>query len=443
MAPDRIDKILRPFQNFMQEESSSGIVLLACTVAALVLSNSPLSAAYHEFWELEFSLRFAEYEVTESLHDWINDGLMAMFFFFVGLEMKREIIGGELSDFRNALLPLAAALGGMVLPALIYVAINYHSPGEGGWGIPMATDIAFALAVLSLLGKRVPNTARIFLTSLAIADDLGAVLVIAINYSSHISFDNLAIGVAFMAALLGANYLGVRSTTVYGILGIGGLWLAFLLSGVHATVAGVLAALAIPARTKINEAKFTASLRDYVSEFENIKPNDVSILEPDQVHAIEKIKSLTRSADTPLQRLEHTLRPIALFVVMPIFALANAGISLEGITADDLLTPVTLGVFLGLVIGKTLGIFGMSWLFVKLKWATLPKGVSFRTILGLGMVAGIGFTMSLFIAALAFGTSSDYLIDAKIGILAASILSGVCGYLFLRGKSGRVEELKN
>jgi len=246
-----------------------------------------------------------------------------------------------------------------------------------------------------------------------------------------------------MAALLGANYLGVRSTTVYGILGIGGLWLAFLLSGVHATVAGVLAALAIPARTKINEAKFTASLRDYVSEFENIKPNDVSILEPDQVHAIEKIKSLTRSADTPLQRLEHTLRPIALFVVMPIFALANAGISLEGITADDLLTPVTLGVFLGLVIGKTLGIFGMSWLFVKLKWATLPKGVSFRTILGLGMVAGIGFTMSLFIAALAFGTSSDYLIDAKIGILAASILSGVCGYLFLRGKSGRVEELKN
>ncbi|MDV3308543.1 MAG: Na+/H+ antiporter NhaA [Cyclobacteriaceae bacterium] len=435
MAAERIDKFLRPFQRFIHEESSSGVVLLVCTAAAVILSNSPLSGAYHRFWELEFSIRLAGYEVSESLHDWINDGLMAMFFFFVGLEMKREMIGGELSNLRNALLPLAAALGGMVLPAIIYVAINYHSPGEGGWGIPMATDIAFALAVLSLLGKRVPNAARIFLTTLAIADDLGAVLVIAIKYSSDISLDNLAIGAGFMAVLLTANYLGVRNTTLYGIVGIGGLWLAFLLSGVHATVAGVLAALAIPARTKINEVSFTAQLRGYVREFESIKPNDVSILEPDQVDAIEKIKSLTRSADTPLQRLEHALRPIALFVVMPIFALANAGISLQDISADDLMTPVTLGVFFGLVLGKTFGIFGMSWLFVKLKWATLPKDVNFRTIFGLGMVGGIGFTMSLFITTLAFGTSSDYLIDSKIGILAASIVSGVCGYMFLRRKS--------
>jgi NhaA family Na+:H+ antiporter len=435
MAAERIDKFLRPFQRFIHEESSSGVVLLVCTAAAVILSNSPLSDAYHRFWELEFSIRLAGYEVSESLHDWINDGLMAMFFFFVGLEMKREMIGGELSNLRNALLPLAAALGGMVLPAIIYVAINYHSPGEGGWGIPMATDIAFALAVLSLLGKRVPNAARIFLTTLAIADDLGAVLVIAIKYSSDISLDNLAIGAGFMAVLLTANYLGVRNTTLYGIVGIGGLWLAFLLSGVHATVAGVLAALAIPARTKINEVSFTAQLRGYVREFESIKPNDVSILEPDQVDAIEKIKSLTRSADTPLQRLEHALRPIALFVVMPIFALANAGISLQDISADDLMTPVTLGVFFGLVLGKTFGIFGMSWLFVKLKWATLPKDVNFRTIFGLGMVGGIGFTMSLFITTLAFGTSSDYLIDSKIGILAASIVSGVCGYMFLRRKS--------
>jgi NhaA family Na+:H+ antiporter len=435
MAAERIDKFLRPFQRFIHEESSSGVVLLVCTAAAVILSNSPLSDAYHRFWELEFSIRLAGYEVSESLHYWINDGLMAMFFFFVGLEMKREMIGGELSNLRNALLPLAAALGGMVLPAIIYVAINYHSPGEGGWGIPMATDIAFALAVLSLLGKRVPNAARIFLTTLAIADDLGAVLVIAIKYSSDISLDNLAIGAGFMAVLLTANYLGVRNTTLYGIVGIGGLWLAFLLSGVHATVAGVLAALAIPARTKINEVSFTAQLRGYVREFESIKPNDVSILEPDQVDAIEKIKSLTRSADTPLQRLEHALRPIALFVVMPIFALANAGISLQDISADDLMTPVTLGVFFGLVLGKTFGIFGMSWLFVKLKWATLPKDVNFRTIFGLGMVGGIGFTMSLFITTLAFGTSSDYLIDSKIGILAASIVSGVCGYMFLRRKS--------
>jgi NhaA family Na+:H+ antiporter len=432
MATDRIDKILRPLQNFIQEESSSGIVLLACTVIALVLSNSPLSDAYHDFWELEFSIELAGYQVSESLRDWINDGLMAMFFFVVGLELKREIIGGELSNLRNAMLPLGAAFGGMLLPALIYLAFNYHLPAEGGWGIPMATDIAFALAVLSLLGNRVPYAARIFLTTLAIADDLGAVLVIAINYSSDISFGNLATGAAFMAALVAANYLGVRSTILYGILGIGGLWLAFLLSGVHATVAGVLGALAIPARTKISESSFAARLRQYVAEFESVQPNDVSILEPGQVHAIEKIKSLTRSADTPLQRLEHTLRPVALFVVMPIFALANAGISLGGVSTDDLVTPVTLGVFCGLMLGKMFGIFGASWLLLKMKWATLPEGVGLKTIWGLGMLGGIGFTMSLFITTLAFGSSSDLLVQAKIGIISASALSGICGYIFLR-----------
>ncbi|HEY8512962.1 MAG TPA: Na+/H+ antiporter NhaA [Cyclobacteriaceae bacterium] len=432
MAAERIDKILRPFQNFIQEESSSGIVLLICTVIALILSNSPLSDAYHDFWALEFSIGFAGYEVAESLHDWINDGLMAMFFFVVGLELKREIIGGELSNPRNALLPLAAALGGMVLPALIYISLNSHSPGGKGWGIPMATDIAFALAVLSILGNRVPYAARIFLTTLAIADDLGAVLVIAINYSSDISLTNLVIGAVFLAVLLTANYLGIRSTILYGVLGIGGLWLAFLLSGVHATVAGVLAALAIPARTKIKESSFAASLRQYVTEFESVQPNDVSILEPGQVHAIEKIKSLTRSADTPLQRLEHALRPIALFIVMPIFALANAGISLKGISVDDLLAPVTIGVFFGLLLGKMLGIFGMSWLFVKLKWANLPEGVGSKTILGLGMLGGIGFTMSLFITTLAFGTTTDHAIEAKIGILSASVLAGLLGWMFLR-----------
>jgi NhaA family Na+:H+ antiporter len=432
MNAERIDKILRPFQKFIHEESSSGIVLLVCTVIALILSNSPLSDIYHDIWSLEFSIGFAGYEVAESLHDWINDGLMAMFFFVVGLELKREIIGGELSNPRNALLPLAAALGGMLLPALIYIIFNYDSPGVVGWGIPMATDIAFALAVLSILGNRVPYAARIFLTTLAIADDLGAVLVIAINYSSDISIANLAIGAGFLGVLLTANYLGVRSTILYGILGIGGLWLAFLLSGVHATVAGVLAALAIPARTKIKEASFATHLRQYVTEFESVRPNDVSILEPGQVHAIEKIKSLTRSADTPLQRLEHTLRPVALFVVMPIFALANAGISLKEISMDDLLTPVTMGVFFGLLLGKVLGIFGMSWLFVKLKWSNLPEGVDFRTILGLGMVGGIGFTMSLFITTLAFGTTTDHAIEAKIGILAASVLAGLLGWVFLR-----------
>lgn len=431
MKFEKIDTLLKPFNSFIQNESTAGIFLLLCSVVALIVSNSPLSDEYHHLWEYEFSIGFGDHLISKSLHHWINDGLMAMFFFVVGLELKREIMGGELSSPRNAMLPLAAAMGGMAVPALIYVAFNYDAPTLDGWGVPMATDIAFALGILSLLGDRVPLSIKIFLTALAIADDLGAVLVIALFYTSDISLINLVTGALFLFTLLGANYLGVRNTWFYGIVGIGGLWLAFLMSGVHATVAGVLAAMAIPARTKIDEMGFAKRLRNYVNEFEAIPPNSVSLLEPEQMHVVQKIKSLTRAASTPLQRLEHALHPIVLFVVMPIFALANAGISLKGATSDMLITPVSIGVFLGLLIGKFIGVIGTSWLFIKLKWADLPEDMPFKSIFGLGFLAGIGFTMSLFITNLAF-SSRDVVLQAKVGTLAASFIAGVVGFIILK-----------
>jgi len=430
MKFEKIDALLKPFNRFIKRESTAGIFLLVCSVAALVLANSPWAEAYHHLWEYEFSIGFAGHSVSNTLHHWISDGLMAMFFFVVGLELKREIMGGELSSPRNAILPLAAAVGGMVVPALIYAFFNYGKPSISGWGIPMATDIAFALGVLSLLGNRVPLSVKIFLTALAIADDLGAVLVIAIFYTSEISTVNLATGTAFMAVLLTANYLGVRSTLFYGIVGIGGLWLAFLMSGVHATVAGVLAALTIPARTKIDEIGFARRLRLYVTEFERIPPNDVSLLEPEQLHLVEKIKSLTKAAGTPLQQLEHALHPVVLFVVMPVFALANAGISFEGITFQGIATSASMGVFFGLLLGKFVGVVGASWFFIKMGWAQLPGDMTFKNICGLGMLAGIGFTMSLFITNLAL-QSPVVALEAKIGILAASLFAGIAGFFIL------------
>lgn len=385
---------------------------------------------YHHLWEYEFSIGFAGHVVTKSLHHWINDGLMAMFFFVVGLELKREIMGGELSTPRKAILPIAAALGGMVVPALIFVAFNHDAPASNGWGIPMATDIAFALGILSLLGNRVPVSLKVFLTALAIADDLGAVLVIAFFYTSNISIESLGTGIVFIAILTAANFLGVRNTIFYGIVGIGGLWLAFLMSGVHATIAGVLAALTIPARTKIDEIGFANRLRQYTREFEAIPPNDVTLLEPEQMHVVDKIKRLTLAADTPLQRLEHALYPIVSFLVMPIFALANAGINLSNMSFSDLLHPISVGAFTGLLIGKFIGVFGATWLFVRMKWAALPDDIDFKMLTGLGFLAGIGFTMSLFITNLAY-LNGENIIYAKMGVLCASIVGGLIGYSIL------------
>jgi Na+:H+ antiporter, NhaA family len=428
---EKIDRFFQPLNRFIAHESTAGLLLFVSALIALVWANSPFSATYFHLWEYEFAVRLAGYTVANSLHHWINDGLMAMFFFVIGLELKREIMAGELSAPRQAILPLAAAVGGMLVPTLIFVALNPGPPNVTGWGIPMATDIAFVLGILALLGNRVPVSLKIFLTALAIVDDLGAVLVIAVFYTSEISLMNLGAGGVFLAILLLANYLGIRNTVFYGLVGIGGLWLAFLLSGVHATIAGVLAALSIPARSKIDERGFTQRLRYYLHEFEHIEPNDVTLLEPAQMHVLDQIKRLIRAADTPLQRLEHALYPLVSFVVMPVFALANAGISFTTISAEALFHPVSVGIFLGLLLGKFGGVVGACWIMIRLGWASLPSDVQWKQMYGLGVLAGMGFTMSLFITTLAY-ESADLILHAKMGILVASLLAGVMGYVLLK-----------
>jgi Na+:H+ antiporter, NhaA family len=435
MPTDNIDKILKPVERYMHRESTAGIVLLVSAVVAMIWANSVWSDSYHHLWEYKISIQAGEYGISKTLHEWINDGLMAMFFFVIGLELKREIIAGELSDIGKAILPLIAAFGGMLVPALIYFLFNPIGPESNGWGIPMATDIAFALGIMSLLGKRVPLSLKIFLTALAIADDIGAVLVIAFFYTSNISMISLGIGGLFLVVLLAANYIGVRSTLFYGLIGIGGVWLAFLMSGVHATIAGVLAAFAIPARTKIDHEKFIQVLEDQLREFHAIPPNDVTLLEPAQYKVIEKINRLTKAAGTPLQKLEYQLHSWVSYLVMPLFAFSNSGITLQvGFLKDVLSNSITLGVLLGLVVGKFVGVLVFCWVAVKLKVAALPHDVNWKQIIGVALLAGIGFTMSLFITTLAF-KDHQLVTDAKLGIFMASILSGAVGYFVLKKAS--------
>lgn len=332
---------------------------------------------------------------------------------------------------RQAALPIAAALGGSIMPALIYAALNAGAEGAKGWGIPMATDIAFSLGILSLLGGRVPMSLKIFLVALAIADDLGAVLVIAFFYTSTISWNSLAVGAAFMVALIGANVLGVRHALVYGLLGIGGLWLAFFLSGVHPTIAGVLAALTIPARTRLSGEEFVAQGRALLEKFQKATdPNRPPLANPARQAVATHLQQAVSEVGTPLQRLEQGLHPWVTAVVLPVFALVNAGVTIEG-GAAALLHPVALGISAGLLIGKPLGVTLGSWLAIRVGLATMPPDLSWRQLIGTSFLAGIGFTMSLFIEGLAFGkTPLDA--PAKVAILAASALAGTIGWLYLR-----------
>jgi NhaA family Na+:H+ antiporter len=430
MKESKIDILLKPINSFLKNEIVAGALLFMCAVIAMIWANSPLKESYHQLWETHFAISFGNFEISKTLHYWINDGLMSIFFFVVGLELKREIIGGELTTLKKAALPIGAALGGMLVPALIFIGLNPDSPASSGWGIPMATDIAFALGVLILLGKRVPVSIKLFLTALAIIDDLGAVLVIAFFYTSDISFMNLAIGGGFMATLIAANHLGVRNTLFYGIVGIGGVWLSFLLSGVHATIAGVLLAFAIPARTKIDELGFIKKLKEYTEWFEKSDRIDSRLITTKQLHIIQEIKTASMYAETPLQRLEEAMHPLVAFIVVPLFALANAGIELSGETFSSLLHPVTIGVVSGLVLGKFLGVTGFTFLLVKTKIAVLPPGVNWTHICGIALLAGIGFTMSLFISELAF-TDPAMILHAKLGIMIASVIAAALGFVVL------------
>ncbi|MBC8074872.1 MAG: Na+/H+ antiporter NhaA [Chloroflexales bacterium] len=425
-----IGRVLRPMQEFVGRSESSGIILLFVTVLALLLANSPLAGAYNALLETKAGIAIGPFTLEETLLHWVNDGLMVVFFFVIGLELKREVLAGELSDVRAAALPIAAAVGGVAVPAAIFALVNAGGAGAAGWGIPMATDIAFALGLLALLGDRVPFALKIFLTAVAIVDDLIAVLVIALFYSGGVSFGALGLGLGVLALLVVANRWGVRSPLVYAALGVV-VWLAFLKSGVHATIAGVLLALTIPARYRIDAPTFLDRARRILRDFEQSGQDESLMLTDErQQSAVIALEEACEHVQAPLQKLEHALHPWVALLIMPVFALANAGVSLAPAGLGSASLPLILCIVAGLVLGKPLGLLGACWLATRTGIATLPAGVSWRHMLGVGILAGVGFTMSLFIAALAFADPAT-LIAAKLGVLAASLVAGISGVLVL------------
>lgn len=384
------NKIKNPFLQFFKNESSSGIVLLFCAIIAIIIANSNFSSMYNNIIHTYITIGYKDFSLSMSILHWINDGLMAIFFLVVGMEIKREIVFGELKSFKKTILPVSAAIGGMVVPAIIYALFNFNQPTIVGWGIPMATDIAFALGILSLVGKKAPKGIIIFLTALAIVDDLGAIIVIAIFYTSEISWIALILGLVIFLTIMLANKLNVKNKWLYILLGII-LWICFLKSGVHATIAGVLLGMGLPIGKNMEE--FRTSI---------------------------------------LYRFEHVLTPLSSFIIMPIFALANSGITIDfNSLSTAIINPVSLGIIFGLFIGKQIGIFGASYILVKLKLAKLPSKVTKRHLYGASVLGGIGFTMSLFVSSLSF-VDESVLSIAKISIIIASILSAVFGAVIFK-----------
>lgn len=389
-SPTPIEQILRPFAAFLKLQASSGILLMLCAIAALVWANSDWRASYGALWNTRFTVAYGDgFNLSKPLILWINDGLMAVFFLVVGLEIKRELVSGELASAKRAALPAAAALGGMLVPALLYAAFNFGKASQPGWGIPMATDIAFSLGVLAVLGNRAPLAVKVFLTAIAIVDDLGAVVVIAIFYTAQIKWGLLAASLGFWVLTWLFGRAGGRHPAIFIGLGLC-LWVCMLKSGVHATIAGVLLALAIPG------------------------------------------KKLATEADPLTERWEHALHPWVAYLIMPVFALANAGVPIGNDVVQALTSPEALGIIVGLVAGKPIGIAVFAWLAVKANLAALPRGMTWRNVIGVGCLAGIGFTMSLFIAELAFSNLHEHLVTAKTGILVASLVAGILGYLCVR-----------
>ena len=428
-------RILSPFEQFLRRTTAGGIVLTATTALTLLLASVFGAGVIHHLIGQPVALRAGSLGRLElSLHHWINDGLMALFFLLVGLELKREILVGELSSLKDAVLPVAAAIGGMALPALIYGAFNAGTPSAAGWGIPMATDIAFAVGILVLLAWRVPKNLIVFLTALAIADDLGAVLVIALFYTAQLDWRALAAAGALCALLALFNRGGVRHPLPYALAGVL-LWLAVLASGVHATVAGILLAMAVPARASYAPASFERRIEELLAAFRSDRRDESTsedpLSNPRMASIAEAMEDSAARVQSPLHRMEHHLTPWVTFLVIPIFALANAGIDLGAVQWSEALAhDVTLGVIGGLVLGKFAGISLFSWAAVRLGAARLPAGVAWRHLLGAAWLAGIGFTMSLFIAQLAF-PDPRLVEEAKLGILLGSAISAGVGVVWL------------
>lgn len=421
LPTEPIDTVVDPLKRFLHIESASGVILLGATVVALALANSPLAEQFLGIWKTRFVLGLGAFRMDYSLQHWINDGLMAVFFFVVGLEVKRELVMGELRDLRQAVLPIAGALGGMLVPAAIYLFFQYGSAGERGWGIPMATDIAFVVGCLAILGPRIPTSMRVMLLSLAIADDIGAILVIAIGYTDALNLLALglaAVGIGLIFALI---KFGCRNIAVYLLL-MFFVWLAFHESGIHATIAGVIFGLIMPTRAWISETLLSKIVDKTRTFLDGAAWTDSH----SRYAMLREMEIATRKSITPLERFETELHPWVGFAIMPVFALANAGVTVD---AADFINPVAIAVMCGLVLGKPLGITLFCWLAVKIGLCRLPPGVGWTTILGGSFLAGIGFTMALFISSLAL--DGELLDAAKVGVLSGSLLSAVAGMAIL------------
>ena len=424
------DLVVRPFQLFARRQASGGLVLLGCAVLALAWANSTWAGIYEQMLRIPLGLSFGQQELRLDLRRWINDGLMAIFFFGVGLEIKREFLVGELAERHKAMLPIVAAVGGMMAPALIYAGFNFDGAGVHGWGIPMATDIAFALGALAVLGSRIPEALKVFLVALAIVDDLGALLVIAIFYTAAIDWRGVALIVALLLALWVANRIGARRGSIYLLLGLG-LWAAFFLSGLHATLAGVLTALFVPARVKIVSGALPQVIRRGADDIEaQALDNEPDAMDADRVAIIGAIGGSLDAATAPLQRFEHGVQPWVTYGILPVFGLFNAGVVIDATVLRALPTAVPLGIMVGLVLGKSLGISLASWLAVKAGLAELPEGATWRQLIGTAFLAGIGFTMALFISGLAFA-DTHFEREAQLAILIGSLLAAAVGLAIL------------
>ena len=415
---------------FLHNEAIGGILLMICAVVALMCANIPQLGFLHELWDTNVGINIGSFSLEMSLELWINDFLMAIFFFVVGLEIKREMMVGELSSLKQASLPILAAVGGMVVPAIIYSVFNWSDPeSASGWGIPMATDIAFALGVLSLLGKRVPLGLKVFLTALAIVDDLGAIIVLAVFYPTHaLHFDMLVYAAVIVLLLLAFNRNRVNNPLMYVIPGIF-LWYFIFQSGIHATIAGVILALTIPSKTVINEVRFSVSIKYWLEKFKQVSHSEVEVLaNPEQQYILHQMERNVRNMSPLMHKFEAGLHPLVTFFIMPVFALANAGVAISGDLFTLPVPSVATGIFFGLLCGKPLGIFLFSLAAVKMRIAELPQGTNWKQIFALGIIAGIGFTMSIFIDGLAF--NNENLINiGKAAILGTSLVAALAGCL--------------
>lgn len=435
------DKIVMPFERFVKHQATSGLILMLTALIALIWANSDFEVHYQYLLHITTGFHFGDWKLEKTLHHWINDGLMTLFFFVVGLELKREMLVGELSTLSMAALPIFAAIGGMLVPALVYVCINPTGDALRGWGIPMATDIAFALGVIALLAGRVPRALITFLVALAIVDDLGAVVVIALFYTEQLVWQYLLVGVALTGLMLVMNLLGIRKSILYFIFGAL-LWLAMLKSGVHATLAGVITAFTIPALPRYDPKSFSMRMQQLLLRFNESHTPGERVLKNQQMEIIiHMFAKGIRGVETPLQRLGHGMHAPVAFFILPIFALFNAGIAIDFENIFLAMSqPITLGVSLGLLLGKFIGITSFSWLSIRLGIASLPRGVGMSHIGGAALLGSIGFTMSIFIAELAFAHHPEMILQAKLGILLASLFAGIAGYLWLYRLGGKLHE---